>query len=136
MIDWYSPDCIPVRRPISPIRLSLHIDLVSLAVELDKKHQVPRQESTADQGGILIAPAVAKDWETWGILVCEMHVGGEECYKDVEYELGYLYCRDVFLPLLGRMSDAVSEDEEAKGLEPRSLLLQRLRNSNSLCGTS
>jgi len=61
-----------------------------------------------------------------------MHVRGEECYKDVEYELGYLYCRDVFLPLLGRMSDAVSEDEEVRGLEPRSLLLQRLRNSNSL----
>ena len=136
MIDWCSPDCIPICRPISPIRLFLHIDLVSLAVELDEKHQVPRQECTANQGGIFIARAVAKDWEAWGVLVCEMHVGGEECYKNVEYELGYLYCRDVFLPLLGRVSDAVSKDEEARGLEPRSLLLRRLRNSNSLCNTS
>ena len=114
MVDWCSPDLIPVRHPINPIRLFLHIDLISLPVELDEKHQVPRQQCTANQGGTLIAPAVAKYWEAWGVLVCEMHVGGEECYKDVEYELSYLYCRDVFLPLLGRMSDAVSEDEEAR----------------------
>lgn len=43
MIDRCSPDLIPVRRPIDPIRLFLRIDLVRLAVELDEKYQVPRQ---------------------------------------------------------------------------------------------
>ena len=101
IIDWCSPDFIPVRRPINPIRLFLPVDLVRLAIELDEKHQVPRQESTPNQCSILIAPAVAKDREAWGVLVRKVRVGGEECCKDIEYELGYLYCRDIFLPLLG-----------------------------------
>jgi len=100
MVHRYSPDLIPVRRSISPISLSLRIGLVRLTVELDEKHQVPREESTANQGGILVTPAVAKDWEAGGVLVCEMRVGGEVYYKEVEYELGNLHCRDVFLPLL------------------------------------
>ena len=100
MTDRYSPDLILSRRPINPIRLFLRVDLVRLPVELDEKHQVPRKESTANQGGILIAPAVAEDWEVWGVLVRKMCVGGEVCYKEVEYELGYLHCRNVFFPLL------------------------------------
>jgi hypothetical protein len=114
--DRYSLHHIPVRRPISPIRLFLRIGLVRLAVELDEKHQVPREESTANQGGILIAPAVAKDWEVWGVLVCEMHVGGEVCCKEVEYKLGYLHRRDVFLPLLGgcQMQSARMKKREAR----------------------
>jgi hypothetical protein len=101
MIDLYLPDLIPVRGPISPIRLFSRINLVRLTVELDEKHQVPREEPTANQGGTLIARAVAKDWEPWGVPVHEMRVGGEVYHKEVEYELGYLHCRDVFLPLLG-----------------------------------
>jgi len=101
MIDRYSLHFITVRCPIGPICLFLCTRLVRLAVELDEKHQVPREERAANQGGILIAPAVAKDWEAWDVFVCEMRVGGEVCHKEVEYELRYLHCCDVFLPLLG-----------------------------------
>ena len=70
-------------------------------VELDEEHQVPREERTANPSGRLVTRAVAKDWETWGVLVCEMRVGGEVCCKEVDYELGNLHRRDIFLPLIG-----------------------------------